>query len=784
MPSKIPSILQKNSKKKQQKAIGHSLDQNRNVDKNRIGKGTNQLRSKSTIKRLLMYQSKVKRNDKGEIIKGYVTPKSQQIAKGDMARVQPDRKWFASTRTIGQSEMLKFRTAIEKYVHDPYSVLLKRSKVPLALLQANISEDPNVAHQIGDKFSKAQTTIKNRINYEETFGIKAQRKKPNMLGISDMEEYSKNILKKQENYQPLKDTQQIYVPNEYYYLHKEMGTGDEVTPEAMMVNKTFVKTKFFDSNAERGTSKRIWGELYKVVDSSDVLVIVLDARDPLGTRCYHVENYLKKEKPHKHVVFLLNKCDLVPTWVTVRWVKILSKEHPCLAFHASVTNPFGKGALIQLLRQYAQVHKEKPNISVGLIGYPNVGKSSVINTLRKKKVCKAAPVPGQTRVWQYVALMRKIFLIDCPGVVHDTDENNLNLTLKNNYVLNNKVDDNYVNRHNKIVNHLLKGILRAENVTEDDLYDVIKIVLERIKKEYIQRTYQILIWKDHYDFLSQLAVRSGKYYKNGSPDMSAVARKMIYDWQRGKIPWFQVPPFEDDIEGVELTNLNKELKELKKENPKSSKIANINQNIKQLFYKLKVNEDLEQLFTKFDMKGEGIIPEDKKDEIVSELKKPTKEQKKLLKKESEKAKKKLDEGKLDKKEDEDDSLENVDWDEVYANFQDDEIEDDDIEMEEDDNQEDEENMVEKEEEESTNMKDEDEEEEEKEEEPVVVVQPPKVYDSKPVQVKSLRNTLDMIRNRKKGSTSSSSTVSKSTTENKTESNVYIPKIVRNKMRVK
>lgn len=41
----------------------------------------------------------------------------------------------------------------------------------------------------------------------------------------------------------------------------------------------------------------------------------------------------------------------MPTWVTKKWVKILSKTHPTLAFHASITNSFGKGALINLLRQ-------------------------------------------------------------------------------------------------------------------------------------------------------------------------------------------------------------------------------------------------------------------------------------------------------------------------------------------------------------------------------------------------------------------------------------------------
>lgn len=67
----------------------------------------------------------------------------------------------------------------------------------------------------------------------------------------------------------------------------------------------------------KGQSKRIWNELYKVIDSSDVVIQVLDARDPMGTRSKHIETFLKKEKQHKHLIFVLNKCDLVPTWVTV-----------------------------------------------------------------------------------------------------------------------------------------------------------------------------------------------------------------------------------------------------------------------------------------------------------------------------------------------------------------------------------------------------------------------------------------------------------------------------------
>jgi nuclear GTP-binding protein len=55
----------------------------------------------------------------------------------------------------------------------------------------------------------------------------------------------------------------------------------------------------------------------QVIDSADVIIQVLDARDPMGTRCKQVEQYIKKEKSHKHLFFVLNKVDLVPAWITV-----------------------------------------------------------------------------------------------------------------------------------------------------------------------------------------------------------------------------------------------------------------------------------------------------------------------------------------------------------------------------------------------------------------------------------------------------------------------------------
>ncbi|GAB2240680.1 hypothetical protein Droror1_Dr00021198 [Drosera rotundifolia] len=280
---------------------------------------------------------------------------------------------------------------------------------------------------------------------------------------------------------------------------------------------------------EKGQSKRIWGELYKVLDSSDVAIQVLDARDPQGTRCHHLEKHLKENCIHKHLILLLNKCDLIPAWATKGWLRVLSKEYPTLAFHASITKPFGKGSLLSVLRQFAQLKNDKQAISVGFIGYPNVGKSSVINTLRTKNDCKVAPVPGETKVWQYITLTKRIFLIDCPGVVYPNSDSETDI--------------------------VLKGVVRVSNL--QDASEHIGEVLRRVKREHLERAYKIKDWEDESDFLLKLCHLTGKLLKGGEPDLMTAAKMALHDWQRGKIPFFVPPPRlaeEDDNASKEPTD--------------------------------------------------------------------------------------------------------------------------------------------------------------------------------------------------------------------------------------
>ncbi|KAH7621999.1 hypothetical protein Ndes2526B_g02824 [Nannochloris sp. 'desiccata'] len=451
------------------RAPKHSNDQGRSNKKSKDG-----TRDAATVRRLAMYNNKAKRDRKGRIISHDLQSKELPST-----RIQPDRRWFGNTRVIGQKQLDAFREEMAGKVNDPYTVLLKEKKLPLSLL-----EDPEAEAKRGKKQSRASLVATQP--FSATFGKKKTRKKPK-LGTDS---YADLLAKAEETGEE--------------YNEKKAALGDEDDA------RTLVREPVF----EKGQSKRIWGELYKVMDSSDVVIQVLDARDPMGTRCRHLETHLRKNARHKHMIFLLNKCDLVPSWVTKRWLHTLSREYPTLAFHASITNPFGKGSLLSLLRQLARLRSDKQYISVGLVGYPNVGKSSVINTLRSKKVCNVAPVPGETKVWQYITLMKRIFLIDCPGVVYsgagDTD-----------------------------TDAVLKGVVRVESL--EDATEHIAEVIDRVKPEYLRRAYKLAGWTDAEDFLEQVARGAGKLGKGGEADLNTAAKMVLHDWQRGKIPFFTLP---------------------------------------------------------------------------------------------------------------------------------------------------------------------------------------------------------------------------------------------------
>ena len=219
-------------------------------------------RERSKIKLLKLYTEKV-------------NVRKMRIEPSKPNRIEPDRRWFGNTRVIDQRKLEKLREEVEEEKSNTYTITINSKKLPMSLLS-----NPG---------GNAKMNILDIEPFKQTFGPRAQRKKPKLT------EYSLDSLKAKAE-----------VGEVEYNLENDSNIVRE--EEAKLCK---------DKRLEAGQSRRIWEELYKVVDASDVIIQVLDARDPIGTRATHVEAHLKKNCPSKHIILVLNKCDLIPIWLTV-----------------------------------------------------------------------------------------------------------------------------------------------------------------------------------------------------------------------------------------------------------------------------------------------------------------------------------------------------------------------------------------------------------------------------------------------------------------------------------
>ena len=309
----------------------HSMDVSRGNTK--FGHG----RDKATVKRMQMYKTKAYKRDRdGRVIKdaGDLTSSTPEVGAG---RIAPNRKWFGNTRVVEQKDLTRFRDAMAKAQADPFSVLLKQKKLPMGLVKDTDTQQRALAG--------TQVGLLANEPFEETFSKTRRRKRPK-LGVTSLQDMVEKAEKSTKEFEDEIERKEIEAEEKAKKAAAE-APPDPDAKEGLRFDdmKNADRERVFD----KGQSKRIWGELHKVVDSSDVVIQVLDSRDPSGTRCRYLEKFMKRQCPHKHMILLLNKADLIPTWASARWLNELSKEYPTLIFHSSLTNSFGKGSLINLL---------------------------------------------------------------------------------------------------------------------------------------------------------------------------------------------------------------------------------------------------------------------------------------------------------------------------------------------------------------------------------------------------------------------------------------------------
>ncbi|OZC11829.1 hypothetical protein X798_01010 [Onchocerca flexuosa] len=266
--------------------------------------------------------------------------------------------------------------------------------------------------------------------------------------------------------------------------------------------------------------KQYANEVRKTVESADIIIEVLDARDPLGSRNRSVEESVLNAG--KRLVLLLNKIDLVPKENVKKWLTYLRRQSPTIAFkastqeqnrnlgrfsssnlHFSTSKCVGADLVMKLLLNYCRNKDIKTSIRVGVVGYPNVGKSSFINSLKRKRVCDVGAIPGITRQVQEIHLDKHIRLLDSPGVILEPKG---------------RLDNSEI---------ALKNAIRVESLA--DPAAAVQAILRRCSQDSLILHYKIPEFKTCDEFLTYIARKGGRLKKGGHPDLNAAARKARTD---------------------------------------------------------------------------------------------------------------------------------------------------------------------------------------------------------------------------------------------------------------
>lgn len=243
-----------------------------------------------------------------------------------------------------------------------------------------------------------------------------------------------------------------------------------------------------------------WRVVKEVIKNSDVLLLVMDARFPRET--YNDEILEKIEWKKKPVIFVLNKSELV----TKKFEEIALPKGLKPVVWFSAQKHYGVNRLRDLI---LKLGKERP-VTVGILGFPNTGKSSLINCMSQRHAAKTSSKSGLTRGMQKVKVSKDIYFIDTPGVFP------------------------YKERDEEA--HALMGALDASKVKDPDV--VAMRILQKFyesESEGIEKLYKVKLSGDVVEDLDEVAFKMNWLKKGGKPDIMKASRRIIEDWQKGNL---------------------------------------------------------------------------------------------------------------------------------------------------------------------------------------------------------------------------------------------------------
>ena len=352
----------------------------------------------------------------------------------------------------------------------------------------------------------------------------------------------------------------------------------------------------------------VWKQLWMTVEKGQILFQIVDGRNPLYYRCPDLENYIKEVDTNKEIILIVNKADLMNEDLRKNWADYFKTHNIKYVFFSAVNEIekmekgenmtqsekidesdyriFTRNELIQCIKEIGEtIQKEEKSIEnnnnksknqsnnalmVGFIGYPNVGKSSIINVLMKTKKAGVANIPGRTKHYQTLFLpeepnlnisSKSICLVDCPGLIFPSFTTS-------------KAD------------MLVNGIYPIDTLS--DIYNPIQIIINQIPSKILANFYKIIL-PDIYSakqFLQIIAKKRGFYTGNGLPEEAKTAKLILRDYTSGKLLYCHLRPdySEEKFGKISTFENNVELTKEEKENHKL--IENIPANFDDNYEKL------------------------------------------------------------------------------------------------------------------------------------------------------------------------------------------------------
>ncbi len=268
-----------------------------------------------------------------------------------------------------------------------------------------------------------------------------------------------------------------------------------------------MRVRYLFSSHRTGNLKNIRKQKQKfpdvveeVIRISDIILEIVDGRFIDETRNLELEKEVFLQG--KKLVIVLNKSDLVKNRGKI----------PKGAIEVSCKERKGIAKLRNKIKEEAgKVDTDYGRIQVGIVGYPNTGKSSLINLLIGKSSAKTGAQAGFTKGMQKLKLTSSILILDTPGVIPPSE-----------YSHNKK---EAIQKQAKVGARTIDKIRQPEIVV-DSLFDE--------SKEILKKFYNVNA-EDSEEFIEKVAKKKGFLKKGGHPDEDRTARQIIVDWQEGKI---------------------------------------------------------------------------------------------------------------------------------------------------------------------------------------------------------------------------------------------------------